>query len=139
MVADEVRKLAKRTTQSTVEVAAHIDTIQGQSVKAIAAMEAADARTSRGADLASQSEGALLHLASGSAENVRHMTEIAATLKEQDAAVRDIAASIERISQTTEENDAAARRNHEVASDLERLSGKLREMTQQFRVEVARA
>jgi methyl-accepting chemotaxis protein len=137
VVADEVRKLAERTAKSTTEIGGLINATQGQIGQVVATMQTADERAVRSVGLAGQSEGALQGVASSSQETVRHMTDIAVALKEQDAAVRDIAANMERIARMTEENSAAARHNHQVADDLEQLSGNLREMALRFRVEAS--
>ena len=134
VVADEVRKLAERTTQSTQEIASLIGNIQARIGKAATAMQSADERASQSVHLAARSGEALRRVATDSDSSLLHIQEIADALHEQDAAVREIAANVERIAQMTEQNSAAARHNHEVAGNLDQLSDGLREMALRFRV-----
>jgi len=134
VVADEVRKLAERTSQSTQEIAGLVGATKEQVDRAVATMQVVDERSVRSVQLTRQSEESLRGVVKGAEDSVAHMRTIADALHEQDAAVREIAVSVERIARMTEGNSAAASQNRRVAEEMERLSGDLRSVTLQFRI-----
>lgn len=134
VVADEVRKLAERTSQSTQEIAGLVGATKEQVDRAVATMQVVDERSVRSVQLTRQSEESLRCVVKGSEDSAAHMRAIADALREQDAAVRDIAVNVERIARMTEGNSAAASQNRRVAEEMERLSGDLRTVTLQFRI-----
>jgi methyl-accepting chemotaxis protein len=134
VVADEVRKLAERTTGATDEIGKIIDTIQGRIDSTVSAMQAANTQAAGSLDLVRRAEESVQHIHAGS-ERVRGtVTDIAGSIREQDAAVQQIAANIERIAQMTEENSASAAGNSDTAAHLDRLANSLQASVSRFRV-----
>lgn len=134
VVADEVRQLAERTANSTREIGTLIDSIQGQVKQTVEAMQSADRQAAHSVTMAREAETALGQIVSGSGEVVQRVEDIAGSIQEQDTAVHDIAVNVERIAQMTEENNAAARHNGELAETLDGLSGALRESIGRYRI-----
>jgi methyl-accepting chemotaxis protein len=134
VVADEVRQLAERTADSTREIGALIESIQGQVGHTVEAMQSADRQAAHSVTMAREAETVLGQIVRGSEEVVQRVEEIASAIQEQDTAVHDIAVNVERIAQMTEENNAAARHNGELAETLDGLSGTLRESIGRYRI-----
>jgi len=134
VVADEVRKLAERTTRSTQEIGALIDTIQTQVGQTVSAMQAADTQAAHTARQAGQAGEELGKIRSGTREVSTRVKDIAGAIREQSAAVQQIAANIEKIAQMTEENSAAAAGNSDGAARLDGLAEGLSRSVAQFRV-----
>jgi len=131
VVADEVRQLAEKTSRSTKEISAVIDSIQQSTESAVKSMNAATENVSEGVTSATVIEGIMDNVDKGARTALAAITEIAEALKEQSAASHEIAKTVEGISQSTEENGACmsdvARQASEVqkiGSQLERLVGR---------------
>jgi methyl-accepting chemotaxis protein len=134
VVADEVRKLAERTTGATDEIGRIIDTIQGRIDSTVAAMQVANGQATGSLDLVHRAEESV-HIINDGSERVRGtVTDIAGSIREQDSAVQQIAANIERIAQMTEQNSASAASNSDTAGHLDRLAATLQSGVARFKI-----
>jgi methyl-accepting chemotaxis protein len=133
VVADEVRKLAERTGQATQEIGALIGTMQQGVDGSVKAMRAANDQAHASLELVAQSEGALGRIDAGSRKVSENMTAISGALKEQDAAIRQVAVSIEEIAQRTELNSEAVQANNTTALQLDTLARELQDAVGRFR------
>ncbi len=134
VVADEVRKLAERTTGATDEIGRIIDTIQGRIDSTVAAMQVANGQATGSLDLVHRAEESV-HIINDGSERVRGtVTDMAGSIREQDSAVQQIAANIERIAQMTEQNSASAASNSDTAGHLDRLAATLQSGVARFKV-----
>ena len=134
VVADEVRKLAERTTKSTQDIATMIGAIQSGTSQAVQSMQAGVARVSGGVELAQRAGEAMEKIKLGASRVVRSVNDISLALKEQSAASNEIAASVERIAQMAEENNAAVAGTTDTAGDLDRLAAGLQDEVRRYRV-----
>jgi len=133
VVADEVRKLAERTAKATGEIGGLIGTIQDGVESSLGSMEQADRQAATSLELVGATETALARI-DGEAQEVAHnVSAISAALKEQDQAMRQVAASIEEIAQKTERNSHAAEDNSATALELDSLADGLRASVARFR------
>jgi methyl-accepting chemotaxis protein len=133
VVADEVRKLAERTGQSTTEIGTLIQTMQTGVNDSVSAMGAANAQANASLELVAQSEVALGRIDAGSRRVAENVMAISGALKEQDAAIRQVAVSIEEIAQRTERNNEAMQVNNATAQRLDALATGLRNAVGRFR------
>jgi methyl-accepting chemotaxis protein len=98
-------------------------------------MQRATAQTLRKASSCRQYRGtALQGIGQDSGEVYTNVQSIADAIREQDAAIQQVASNIERIAQMTEENSAAAAASSETASHLDELAGQLRGAVARYRV-----
>ena len=133
VVADEVRKLAERTASATGEIASLIQSIQSGVAGSVESMKEANSQADASLDLVGQTESALNRIGEG-AQNVSDTVRlISDALKEQDAAIHQVAVSIETIAQMTDENSHATEANNRTAADLDRLALELRESVAGFK------
>jgi methyl-accepting chemotaxis protein len=107
VVADEVRKLAERTSNSTQEIAAMIEKIQGGTRTAIQSMEAGVSRVGAGAALAQQAGVAINEITDRVGQVVAAVSEISSSLKEQALANGENAHKVENIARLSDENSSA--------------------------------
>ncbi|MCK0509625.1 methyl-accepting chemotaxis protein [Aromatoleum buckelii] len=133
VVADEVRKLAERTSQATGEIAKLIGGIQNQVRHTVSGMRDANAQTDQSLELVERTATTLRAAEGESASAAINVRSIADAVREQDAAVHQVANSIEKIAQMTEENSVAAEAAAETAARLDALSGKLLDQVARYR------
>jgi methyl-accepting chemotaxis protein len=134
VVADEVRKLAERTTSSTQEISNMIGAIQSGTTGAVASMQAGVERVAEGVTLSRRAGESIGRIRDG-ADRVRaDVSGISNSLREQSTASNDIARSVERIAEMSEQNSAAVRGTAETAGELERLARELEDEVRRFQV-----
>lgn len=134
VVADEVRKLAEQTARSTVTIGEVVNGISDGTQASIRLIDAAVEKVHRGEKLAEDAGSAIADIAKD-ADAVRSgVSDITASVHEQSVATREIAAQVEKIAQMSEENSASILRVDDSAKTLERLSEKLKKLTESFRI-----
>ena len=134
VVADEVRKLAERTSQSTQEIAEMIGKIQGGTRNAVTSMEAGVAQVENGVALANQAGESILQIRDSAARVRDVVNDITASIKEQSAVSSDIARSVEKIAQMSEDTAGAIGHAANAARRLHELYGTLQGAVSRFRI-----
>ncbi len=133
VVADEVRKLAERTAKATGEIGGLIGTMQSGVEASVGSMDEANRQADASLRLVGDTEAALSRIDAGSMDVSANVTAISVALKEQDAALRQVALSIEAIALKTEQNNQAAEANSSTASELDTLARNLRASVARFK------
>ncbi len=134
VVADEVRKLAERTSNATTEIASLIGGIQTHVGETVTGMQQANTQVTESLELVGRTETALRSIGDDSGEVASNVQNIVDAIREQDAAIHQVAANIEKIAQMAEENSVTARTNNDTALQLDQLSGVLKESVARFKV-----
>ena len=133
VVADEVRKLAERTSNSTQEITAMIEKIQGGTRLAIQSMEAGVVRVGEGAALAERAGEAINQIKDGVGQVVSAVNEISESLKAQSASNSENAHKVESIARLSEENSNAFRETAKTVQYIDDLARNLGNLVGRFR------
>jgi methyl-accepting chemotaxis protein len=134
VVADEVRKLAERTSKATGEIATLIGDIQSHIGGTVTGMQQANTQVTESLELVGRTEVALHRIGDDAREVAGNVQSIADAIREQDAAIHQVATNIEKIAQMAEENSSATASSSDTASQLDRLSGELKDSVARFKV-----
>lgn len=134
VVADEVRKLAERTAQATTDIGDMINGMQASADEAVETMQQAVGRVESGVQLAGRAGESIGGISAGTERVVAAVNEISGALQEQSTVSNDIAGSIERIAQMSEENSAATREARTTADLLRQLAAGTLAAVRVFRV-----
>ena len=135
VVADEVRKLAERTAASTQEITRVVESIQTGTDDAIMGMASTREQVAAGVVKVEASGRTMSDIEAGAIEVATIAAEMSASLRQQAAASTGIGDEVARISQISGQNDDAAREALDAASTLARLSRRMSEAVDRFRVE----
>jgi aerotaxis receptor len=118
VVADEVRKLAERTGRATQEIAVMVSAIGGETQRAVSGMQTGAGQVEASVELVMAAKQALLTI-NGEMANTAHMVaEISHATSEQQNAMGELSANINRVAEMTEQNVG-------VVSQAERLTDEL--------------
>lgn len=134
VVADEVRKLAERTTNSTGEIAAMIDKIQGSTHDAVKSMGRVVKKVASGRESVAEAGELVGKIQQSTIQVAAAVNEISAALHEQNSASQNIARNVESVAQMTDENSAASTQASDAAQNLETLAMQMRASVNQFKV-----
>lgn len=132
VVADEVRKLAERTTAATSEIAATIQSIQGETQNAVNGMQSGSGQVQQGVAFANRAAEALLRINSGSKLARSKMADIVNATEAQSTASDEIVRHAERIFTMAEQNNALARDAADAAQGLRQLAEDLQRSVSHF-------
>jgi methyl-accepting chemotaxis protein len=134
VVADEVRKLAERTSQSTVDIEGMIGKVRTETQESVVRMEAIATRMGIGMQKAQAAGDALEQIVAHSDKTASAVQQIAHATSEQRQASSDIARTVERIAQMSEENSAVTAQNTSAANALLELATDMRTLVGRFRL-----
>lgn len=127
VVADEVRKLAERSSHSARSITELIGRIQGQTGRAVTAMESGTAEVDQGSRLAADAGAALSQIMAVAETAVRDMQGITALTEEVRSRARGVVEAFNSVAAVTEENTAAteelAAGTEQVNAAVQRIAG----------------
>ena len=134
VVADEVRKLAERTSLATTEIEQMIVGIQGDTVGAVEAMNAALPEVQQGVALAESASESLREIEDGARRTLERIGDVADATREQSSASTSIAQRVEQIANMIEETTATIRSTAASAHQLQEIARSLKQLVSRFRV-----
>ncbi|MBU6504549.1 MAG: methyl-accepting chemotaxis protein [Betaproteobacteria bacterium] len=133
VVADEVRKLAERASSSTDQITTLLENVRTMTKSAVDTMGRTVTAVEQGTGLADQASGRMDSIRGSATQVGEAVSGIADTLREQSAAITEIARSVERIARMAEDNSQKAAGSVEISNELERTAGQLEAAVRHFR------
>ncbi|MBD7977326.1 HAMP domain-containing protein [Pseudomonadaceae bacterium Sa2CUA2] len=134
VVADEVRTLASRTQQSTEEIQAMIEQLQGGVRNAVNAMEGAQSQARSGADFVARAADSLSAIANEVTLINDMNAQVATAAEEQSAVAEEINRNIISISQSADTTSTEATQNSQISEELVRLAAELNRLVARFKL-----
>jgi aerotaxis receptor len=134
VVADEVRSLAEKTRQSTQQIAQMTEEINSSTNHAVTEVSAAVEMVKSGSQLAEKAGGAIIEINHGALKVLNGVNDIAASMKEQSLASRNIAVNVEKVAQMSEQAGMTVREVSESVRQLKALSQSLETSVGHFRI-----
>ena len=135
VVADEVRKLAERTSVATGDIGRMIEDIDASRTRALERIAEAVERASAGTTQAGEAEATIVHITDESQRVTEVIAGIAATLRQQLAATRQLAGSVAEVDKLSAGCAEAARGVNGEALALDGASGTLVRAVDRFRID----
>jgi methyl-accepting chemotaxis protein len=133
VVADEVRKLAERTKQSTEDIAAKIQAIQGNVQQVVGAMNKNLQDMAHSESLADKANAAVQEIRSASENTVHLVADISAAIVVNSTTSKEVAKAVENFASLSEENSVAAKEVAITATELSKLADSLNQLTRSFK------
>ena len=134
VVADEVRKLAERTTASTADITAKVESITGKTRSAVDAMDRVRQEVAQGAEFSRSISEVLRKISTAAVEVAELSHHIASATREQSTASEQTAKNMESISILTEENSSSIQEVGRDAKAMTETANDLMRAVEQFRV-----
>lgn len=134
VVADEVRTLASRTQQSTEEIQATIEQLQGAARSAVSVMAKGTEQAEESVETANKA-GASLEAITETISKITLMNDqIASSTGEQQQVAKTISSNVDEIHHRTAETSNSSSKLASVSAELAQLAKHLEAITQQFKV-----
>ncbi|WP_418647826.1 methyl-accepting chemotaxis protein [Thauera butanivorans] len=132
VVADEVRKLAERTTQSTGEITAMVDTIQQSTHQVVTRIDEGVAAVERSVEHARAAGGSIDSLLSIARRVSELIGDIDLALREQSEASTVVARSVEQIASNAEQIHAVTTASSHSAESLRAMASHMQGNVSRF-------
>ncbi|MEN0108179.1 MAG: methyl-accepting chemotaxis protein, partial [Pseudomonas sp.] len=133
VVADEVRNLARRTQDSTNDIAAIIQQLRAVAEQASTRMQGSQALTGESVVLAGKASRALQEIATAVSTVEQMSQQIAAAAEQQSAVAEEVGRSMERVRAVAEESSTASSLLDASVRGLEQVGSALNDAVGGFR------
>jgi methyl-accepting chemotaxis protein len=134
VVADEVRKLAERTSQSTAEISAMVESIQSGTKRAVAGMESGLLQVGDSVDLSNQARDAFDRMNASSLQVTEVVRQISGAISVEHSTEQVIQSHVEEVRNLIEQNDRAMNDVVDSATRLNATSATLTQAVARFKM-----
>jgi len=134
VVADEVRKLAERTSKATGEIGTILQSIQGDTERAVKGMDAAAPVIAKGVTQANSAAETLNAIEEQAKETLLKMQQLAQATRDQTRQIGDIVANVDEVMSASGRTGNVIRQSQQTASELEKAAQEMFSMVQRFNV-----
>ncbi|MBP2625405.1 MAG: mcpA 2 [Firmicutes bacterium] len=148
VVAEEVRKLAEQSQEAAKQIAGLIGQIQGDTAKAVSAMNDGTREVSLGAEVVNRAGSAFREIAQLVSEVSKEVTEISAAVEQMDNGGQQIVSSVQvindlskkaadeaqTVSAATEEQAASMEEIASASNNLAHMAQKLQDIVNRFEI-----
>ena len=134
VVADEVRTLASRTQQSTEEIQATIEQLQGAARSAVNVMAKGTEQAGESVETANKAGTSLTAITDTISRITQMNDQIATSTGEQQSVADSICMNVDEIHQRTEETSSSSGKLASVSAELAQLAQHLEGIAKQFKV-----
>lgn len=134
VVAQEIRSLAEQSKQATSQVRTILGDIQKATSASVLAAEQGSKAVESGVKQSMEAGEAIKMLAQSIAEAAQAATQIAASSRQQQVGMDQVAQAMDNIQQATSQNMAGTKQAETAAHNLSELGQKLKVIIEQFRV-----
>lgn len=133
VVADEIKKLAERTTMSTREIDVLIQAVQGETRRAVSAIEQTELAVSEGEKLSHNSGELLNQIVTGIQKATRQTGDIARATEEQSRAINSIKRASEQVADMVVQIAGATQQQEKGSELIMGATEKMRGLAQQVK------
>jgi methyl-accepting chemotaxis protein len=134
VVADEVRTLAKRTQESTGQIAKIIEQLQNQSSETLEVMKSGLKQAGENVELVSHAESTFNNIRIAIEKNLQGATTIASAANEQNKTLNSIDQNVSHIKEANEKTLEIARKSAETNKDIVAMSHTVASLTAKFKI-----
>jgi methyl-accepting chemotaxis protein len=134
VVADEVRKLAERTAKATSEIGTILQSIQHDTTRAVAGMDAAAPVIAKGVTQANSAAETLQTIESQSKSTLQKMGELAQATLNQTRQINEIVVNVDDVMSASGRTEAVIRQSLQSATELESAANQMFSMVQRFNI-----
>lgn len=135
VVADEVRKLAERTQKATSEIEGIITTLQSESAKASAEMQASGEAVIRGVEVIESTARNFNDVVDGVEKVLVNTQNVVMTVGEQNCLIQDVDDKTQIVASGIEESNSAVNQVNATLADLGRRADQLRQLVSTFKAD----
>jgi methyl-accepting chemotaxis protein len=133
VVAEEIRELSERTSHSTREITAVIDSVQQETGRVVDAVARVERSVGEGEELSRASGAALTKIVTGVQDVDRRMEQIARATDEQAQGAEVIGDAMQRVSRMVDQTVGATREQSLAAGSITTAVEQLRELALQLK------
>jgi methyl-accepting chemotaxis protein len=134
VVAQEVKTLAEQSKQATAQVRTILNDIQKATSGAVMSTEQGSKAVDSGVSQSNRTGESILALSNSVREAAQAAMQIAASSQQQMAGIDQVASAMESIKQATTQNVEGSRQLETLATNLNGLGQKLKQMTERYKV-----
>ena len=134
VVADEVRKLAERTGKATSEIGRILQSIQGDTERAVNGMNAAAPVIAKGVVQANSAADTLRVIEERVKETLGKMLQLAEATRHQTRQIADIVGNVDEVTHASSRAEEVIRQSQRTSGELEKSANEMFAIVQRFNV-----